>query len=229
MSETILKPKVKAKAKAKKPRLSLVTKSETLKKMFAELGRGVSFFGDDLWKKWFYDENRREELCVFFGQDVLLPNGDPNLQLLRKIFFENTDSAEIRRSVQLEYQTSFMFHLMQTVLMYLIKHKDTGIVVIESDRLIQACWHQLFNNSRVVSVGCSADIRIERAIARSASQGGNPSRHLHELVMCAQYSDDHFLELASAVNAIHVNNEKLSITDLRGIARQILQDLKIPA
>lgn len=46
MSETILKPKVKAKAKAKKPRLSLVTKSETLKNMLTDLilKKGLSIY-----------------------------------------------------------------------------------------------------------------------------------------------------------------------------------------
>lgn len=199
----------------------------TFTRTFAELGQGVSFLCDDVWKQWFYVEARRSELCSFFGQNVLLENGAPNLSLLRKIFFENSDSAEIRQKVQDVYGAPFMFHLLQTVLKYLIEHKETGLVVIESDRIIQNRLHHLFINSRVVAIECSAEVRLGRAKLRSTDLGRGPSQELHEMVMSAQCSDDYLLELAAAVNAVSVININISKNEIPKIAKQVLKDLGI--
>lgn len=198
----------------------------TFAKRLAELGNGLYVSGDDLWKDWFYVESRREELCDFFGQDVLLESGAPNFPLLRSIFFNSPNCEEVRQAVNREYGFPFMLHLVQTVLTHLADHKDAGIVVIESDRAIQSCWHQLFNNSRVVAVKCPAWLRLDRAIGRSVGQGRDDSKSLHETIMRSQYSDAHFLELSAAVNAIPVANHSDGKTYL-GYVEHILKELKV--
>lgn len=178
----------------------------TLAIRIAEDGDGVYFSGDVLWKEWFYVESRRAELLEFFGEDVLGATGGPNIPLLQDLLFSRDNSKLLRARLLARYAGKFTLYFVNRVLSYLNENKDTKVIVIESDRLLQLHWNRVFSDSLVVGVHCPAQIRLERAIKRSLKQGRGECEEIHRSIMGAQISDSEMERLVGGVIGVHVSN-----------------------
>ncbi len=182
---------------------------------------------DDLFKEVVYQVRNRPVLHILFGIDVLRPDGSPDKDLLRALFFSLDAVQMLACKERLEaLSATFSGCLLEELkarIAAAFVDDNVSVVVVESATALANGWHSLLQPHETVVLHCSQEVRLERLRLR------NPriSDEMYLAIMGMQPTDDELFVLGIDAQATHFSTE-CPVDEMLTLARQICERLTSP-
>lgn len=150
-----------------------------------------------------------EELCDYFGEEILLPDGTLDRRFLANIVFNNKSKLEILNSVTYPYITAEILNRIEDY-----SRSDHKLILLDAPTLFESRADDFCE--LIISVVSHEDLRLERIISRD-----NISREAAQSRINSQLKEEFFWE-----NSDFIIKNNGDMTNLFDVSKEVSDKVK---